>query len=385
VSTRTTTNHAEISNMSNPLFDNIDVRQTIRVGGNSTDGDIAVFPSQATATDMNDHNKATIHLDGAAAKIVAGGGGPSGSLTLREGAGKPTIHLDGAAAKIFAGGGGQSGSLTLREGVGKPTIHLDGAAADIFAGGSGQDGRLVLRNNDEKPIFTGGGGPSGSLTLHERQGGATIHLDGAAAHIFAGGGGPSGFLTLREGLEGDPTIHLDGAAADIFAGGCGQDGRLVLRNKKGDEPIDIDAALGKVTLPNADCAEYFDVAAASVADPGTVMVIGKDGRISESSDAYDKRVAGVVSGAGEYRPAIVLDQRVSAERRVPLGLMGKVYCKVDARFAAIEVGDLLTTSPTAGHAMKASDPARAFGCVIGKALRPLREGTGLIPILIALQ
>jgi hypothetical protein len=49
------------------------------------------------------------------------------------------------------------------------------------------------------------------------------------------------------------------------------------------------------------------------------------------------------------------------------------------------VGDLLTTSPTAGHAMKADDTGRAFGAVIGKALAPMENGTGLIPILIALQ
>ena len=65
--------------------------------------------------------------------------------------------------------------------------------------------------------------------------------------------------------------------------------------------------------------------------------------------------------------------------------MGKVNCKVDAQYAAIEAGDLLTTSPSPGHAMKATDPAQAFGTVIGKALKPLKEGTGLIPILISLQ
>jgi hypothetical protein len=70
---------------------------------------------------------------------------------------------------------------------------------------------------------------------------------------------------------------------------------------------------------------------------------------------------------------------------MPIALMGKVYCKVDASYGAIEVGDLLTTSSTPGHAMKANDPMKAFGSVIGKALRPLDSGEGLIPILIALQ
>jgi hypothetical protein len=35
--------------------------------------------------------------------------------------------------------------------------------------------------------------------------------------------------------------------------------------------------------------------------------------------------------------------------------------------------------------MKAGDRDRAFGAVIGKALRPLAAGQGLIPILVALQ
>src|SRR5262249_53947864 len=51
-----------------------------------------------------------------------------------------------------------------------------------------------------------------------------------------------------------------------------------------------------------------------------------------------------------------------------IALMGKVCCKVDATFAPVKVGDLLTTSSTTGHAMKATNPMLAFGAVIGKAL-----------------
>ncbi len=115
------------------------------------------------------------------------------------------------------------------------------------------------------------------------------------------------------------------------------------------------------------------------------MVIEQEDVLRQSQQAYDKRVAGVISGAGEYKPAIVLDKQQSQYDRQPIALLGKVYCKVDASYASIEVGDLLTTSPSPGHAMKASDPLKAFGAGIGKALRPLKEGRGLIPILIALQ
>jgi hypothetical protein len=135
----------------------------------------------------------------------------------------------------------------------------------------------------------------------------------------------------------------------------------------------------------ADCAEDFEISGASQVEPGTVMVLGSEGALFESWQAYDKRVAGVISGAGDYKTGIVLDKQQTAGNRQPVALMGKVYCKVDAQFGAVEVGDLLTSSPTPGHAMKTTDPHKAVGAVIGKALRSLKEGQGLIPMLITLQ
>jgi len=144
---------------------------------------------------------------------------------------------------------------------------------------------------------------------------------------------------------------------------------------------------GDIRLTGQDLAEHFDVTGADRVEPGTVMVLGDDGALRASRGAYDKRVAGVISGAGDYKPAIVLGglPPQPAANRQPIALMGKVFCKVDARFGAVDVGDLLTTSATPGHAMKATNRRHAFGAVIGKALRPLKDGQGLIPILIALQ
>jgi hypothetical protein len=148
---------------------------------------------------------------------------------------------------------------------------------------------------------------------------------------------------------------------------------------------DILLSDGSMNLANGDCAEQFDVAGGKQLEPGTVVVLDDEGRLRESSKAYDKKVAGVISGAGEFRPGIVLDRRASEQGRAPVALMGKVFCKIDAHCAPIQVGDLLTTSDVQGHAMKATEPGRAFGAVIGKALRSKRDGKGMIPILIALQ
>ena len=139
-----------------------------------------------------------------------------------------------------------------------------------------------------------------------------------------------------------------------------------------------------VKLTGGDIAEDF-VGRGEGVEPGAVMVIDDDGALSPCASAYDTKVAGVVSGAGDLKPGVVLDKRPGQQDRVSVAMMGKVYCKVDARYGPIRVGDLLTTSLTPGHAMRASDASQAFGSVVGKALRGLDSGSGLIPILIALQ
>jgi hypothetical protein len=141
---------------------------------------------------------------------------------------------------------------------------------------------------------------------------------------------------------------------------------------------------GDVRLAGADCAEEFGVDGDRLLEPGTVMVIGDDEGLRPSAEPYDSRVAGVCSGAGAYRPGLILGRQPSALARIPLALVGRVYCKVDARFGPIGVGDLLTTSTTAGHAMRAFDRRRAVGAILGKALRPWADGCGLIPILVTL-
>jgi hypothetical protein len=142
---------------------------------------------------------------------------------------------------------------------------------------------------------------------------------------------------------------------------------------------------GDVFLTGGDCAEDFDVSTSEDVEPGTVMVMNQEGILEPCRQAYDKRVTGVISGAGDLRPGIVLDKRRTQHNRMPVALLGKVYCKVDAGYGSVELGDLLVTSPTPAHAMRAGDPARAFGAVIGKALRGLESGRGLVPILVSLQ
>jgi hypothetical protein len=203
------------------------------------------------------------------------------------------------------------------------------------------------------------------------------HAGVTGRNLTSGANGGAGIY----GTGGEYAGKFDGAATGVYAKGT-----KLAAQFDGTVQVNGNINMGGGDVLFSDCAEQFDVSADAIAEPGTVMVINGEGELEPGSMAYDKRAAGVVSGAGDFRPGIVLGAVPHAEHsRVPVALVGKVYCKVDATDAPIAVGDMLTTSPTPGHAMKACDPARAFGAVIGKALRPLATGTGLIPILIALQ
>jgi hypothetical protein len=200
------------------------------------------------------------------------------------------------------------------------------------------------------------------------------HANGKAGVL---GLSPDGNALAGISDRGNGIFAKGGDFAAVFEGRIFHEGD---HHCTGTMKVDTD-----LQLTGADCAEHFDVSSLAESEPGTVMVINQEGALQENQQAYDKRVAGVISGAGDFRPGLVLDKRQSRGNRLPIALLGKAFCKVDAQFGAIEVGDLLTTSSTPGHAMKAGEPLQAFGAVIGKALRPLKEGQGLIPILIALQ
>ena len=175
-------------------------------------------------------------------------------------------------------------------------------------------------------------------------------------------------------------VNLTGNGTDIAV-----KGNILLQKADGKTAIRIDANEGDIILEQADCAEDFDIVCTEIARPGAVMVLDANGTLEPCSKAYDTRVVGVVSGAGDYRPGIVLDKRVDSANRLPIALIGKVFCQVSAEFGSVEIGDLLVTSSIPGFAMKANDQNAAFGAVIGKALKPLKTGQGLVPVLVSLQ
>jgi hypothetical protein len=68
---------------------------------------------------------------------------------------------------------------------------------------------------------------------------------------------------------------------------------------------------------------------------------------------------------------------------IEVAIAGIVSVKVSAENGPIQRGDLLTTSNTPGHAMKATEFIP--GTILGKAMGTLDSGTGVIEVLVLLQ
>lgn len=136
----------------------------------------------------------------------------------------------------------------------------------------------------------------------------------------------------------------------------------------------------------ADLAERFTLVEVD-APPGSVVSIDESspGRLTVSKKPYDKRVAGVLSGAGSLRAGITLQEESSDSPGRHVALAGRVYTLADASEAPIEPGDLLTTSSKPGHVMRAQSGHDAQGAIVGKAMSSLSSGHGLVLVLIALQ
>jgi hypothetical protein len=324
-------------------------------------------------------------------------------------------NAGGGQVNIYSGAG--SGGIVLYGDSGGGGLQYlyaaDGSLGMVLDGESGGAGYLAVYNtNSSTRVALDGFNAStfgGEVSVYDASGTETVELLGAydstlggilrakqsdgsvgvevASELYAGDGGD---ISVNN-ASGEERMELDGDDGD---GGA----VIRLKNGAGTTTITLDADLsgdGRITTQElsitggSDLSEKFDIQSlVQPVTPGALVCIDpmNPGKLTLSSKAYDRTVAGVVSGAGGVRTGMMMGQRGSlADGEYPVALTGRVYCRVNADPAPIQPGDLITTSDLPGHGMKVTDPARAHGAIIGKAMTGLDKGTGLVLVLVSLQ
>ncbi len=263
---------------------------------------------------------------------------------------------------------------------GTPVITLNGASGEISAGARGRDGDLTLRDSSSRVRLVANA-ENGTLILKDANGRDSVIFDARFGLLDLGAVGNEGDFRIRDN-NGTFVFRFDSNFAVLDVGGSGNEGDIRLRNDAGDVSIHLDGGSGDIRLHGADVAEEFG--ALEEIEPGMVVVARGADEVRKADAAHDRRVIGIVAGAGGFNPALRLGAR-PGEDRVPISITGRAYCYVDALHGAVDIGDLLTTSITPGHAMKVGNLEQAAGAIVAKALGKLRQGTGIIPVLLGLR
>jgi hypothetical protein len=318
-------------------------------------------------------------------------------------------HEDGSSQWIFPYfRGWQSDNLIVRdETASRDVMVFEAGSGNVILPGQSSSDSIVLSGTE--------GTSNGQIEMFNSLGNRTVQIDAETATD------QSGYMGVYDGngverieLDGDedgfPAVRLyredgDTPSIELLASEGADGGQIAIYNSSGEDRIILDAEHGGVGARSriivdvleitggSDLAEPFAIAShqenAEHVRAGMVVVIDPDqaGQLKVATEAYDCKVAGVISGANGLQPGMIMKAEGAkhADGDHPVALTGRVWCWFDASYGAIEPGDLLTTSATPGHAMRVGDYANAQGAIVGKAMTPLADETGLVLVLVSLQ
>lgn len=299
---------------------------------------------------------------------------------------------DGTGVYYPGGGVGVTGGTTFTQGNG---VFLDGGY------GTGTFAHVFAFDYDTyTPLDLLLNFPGGDVGIGAAAPEAKLHVVGEKFGIKANAyGGAGGLTSTAVWGVGDGSV-FSGPAVGVYGQSDYGDGVQgvtsssvwyggYFHNSAGGVALYADGPAQVKTLQilgGADIVEGFETGEETI-EPGTVVVIDADhpGELRASSRAYDRRVAGIVSGAGGIAPGLRLGQEGVMDGDTPVAMSGRVYVRCSAENGAIRPGDLLTTAATQGHAMRSDDTPRSHGAVLGKAMSSLDRGTGLVLVLVNLQ
>lgn len=376
-------------------FLEIAVRPDTGLSCANTTGFTILSPRQAlTAAPLANHAKSAFALDAAdgspvnavfvdaVGKVGIGTATPTHSVHIATVG--PTLALQDTSAASQ-----QAGYISYRD-----NANIERAWVGYGSPGDPDFSIVNARTGGDIILNTFGGGRVGIGTTAPLY---SLHVNGGAIAVSTTAGDQADALVI--GIERSWVFRQQGTGSGTAlklqsVGGGGNKNFLIdttgfvgIGTLSPQAKLDVagTARVQVLEITGADLAEKFP--ASEPMEPGTVVAIdrGNAGKLCVSRGAYNRCVAGVVSGANNFSVGAVLGNLPGHEDAPAIALSGRVYVRCDASGGAIEPGDLLTTSDTPGHAMKATDRDRSHGAVIGKAMGPLNSGQGLVLVLVNLQ
>lgn len=325
-----------------------------------------------------------IWLNPSAQKIAIGTTSPNANLDVVWG-GATSYAIRGEwggsslGAAILAKNTGTGGDAiqAVADGSGRSALYAWGKSGVDYAIRGDADGATWAGYFDGKAYV------SDKIAIGTTSPGVKLHVEGGTD--VESNDPNTGYLIL--GPSTGTHIAMDNN--EIMAKGSGTTtSTLYFQNDGGNTNFGGRVVCSELQLTGgSDIAEPFEMKEPNKIEPGMVVVIDPDnpGKLKVSTKAYDRCVAGIVSGAGGIKPGVRMMSDESFENNHHVALTGRVYALCDASFGSIEPGDLLTTSPTSGYAMKVTDYQRAQGAILGKAMTKLDKGQGLVSVLVTLQ
>lgn len=275
-------------------------------------------------------------------------------------------------------------SLGLGGAAAAQTLQWDGAAN--FSG-------VIFRPGDVAIGVTGAPSPADRLVVQTSSGNGGLTLKSTSTSILPQLTISNPSQTWRFRLNSLGQFVFTDATNSIvpfkIEPNAGANDRLVINNTginvEGTTTTDVLVITG-----GADLAEPFEVSSPEPVLPGLVLSVDpeKPGSLRPAGEAYDRKVVGVVSGAGGISPGMLMGMgadRAAAEGKVPVAMTGRVYVRADTSHGPIQIGDLITTSGRPGIAARVDDYGRAHGATLGKAMSALPNGEGLVLVLVSLQ
>ena len=272
----------------------------------------------------------------------------------------------------------------------------------------------IIATNDGAPGASGAGAYAINARTYTRSGSRSGDVDNvnAGAHFYgAGSGATGGSAGLIAHADQDNGAWIESGVPADYSGIYARRGGLIAGHPSVAGPHNV-TIFGNLTVTGAKVGYVVDImrnTGPTDLQPGAVvaMIAAAEAPLlgeipmpsaGAAAGAYNPAVVGVVdqrwtpadptapegsqASAGRYEPAAVI-RPGEYMGVVTLGAYKAV--RVDATSAPIQLGDLLTSSPNAGYAMKASDKLDAVGAVIGKAMGELSSGTGTIPVMVTLK